>query len=94
MDDIQKEIEKLARKVTAHSFCILCQRRLSVLFFHQVARDLGVEFEKKLKYEQNSQYGHFLRLSRTVIPRLFKYKQSADFKSLGRWTYSRKTRVH
>jgi hypothetical protein len=32
----------------------------------QVARDLNVEFEKKLKYEQNAQYGHFLRLTRAV----------------------------
>ena len=32
----------------------------------QVAIDLDLEFEKKLKYEHNSQYGHHLRLSRNV----------------------------
>lgn len=30
------------------------------------ANDLGIEFEKKLKYENSSQYGHHLRLSRNV----------------------------
>ncbi|KAI8913720.1 muts domain V-domain-containing protein [Entophlyctis helioformis] len=31
----------------------------------RVAVSLGVEFEKRLKFEKNSQYGHHLRLSRT-----------------------------
>jgi DNA mismatch repair protein MSH2 len=30
------------------------------------ANDLGLEFEKKLKYEHSPQYGHHLRLSRNV----------------------------
>lgn len=30
------------------------------------ANELGLEFEKKLKYEHSSQYGHHLRLSRNV----------------------------
>jgi DNA mismatch repair protein MSH2 len=32
----------------------------------QTANDLGLEFEKKLKYENSSQYGHHLRVSRNV----------------------------
>jgi DNA mismatch repair protein MSH2 len=32
----------------------------------QTANELGLEFEKKLKYEHSSQYGHHLRLSRNV----------------------------
>ncbi|KAJ8331868.1 MSH2 protein [Batrachochytrium dendrobatidis] len=36
----------------------------------QVAIDLGIEFEKRLKFEKNSQYGYHLRLSRIDANRI------------------------
>lgn len=62
MKEIQEDIRSLAEQVYLQLIC-----RFSITLRRKAALDLGVEYEKKLKYETNSQYGHYLRLSRNVI---------------------------
>ena len=44
---------------------------ISVYMYLQVARDLGVEPNKVLKLESNSQLGYFFRVTRKVKNNIF-----------------------